>query len=281
MSAAPSFLDRAVVSVPVADPARLAAVGSYRLTGHDGVPELDAVVTHAAGILDVPIAVINLVGPSLQCYPAEHGVGAPRTHVPDAVSFCAYVVADRAPIVVADTRSHPVFAANPLVRAGKISAYAGVPLIDEDGFALGALSVFDDTPREFTDQEVGVLQTLSGLVRVVLSLRRRVTAHEWDARLLVARRGQPIKRRCEACTRTTVRGAGKAPGVSLRDGLTRTKRERAQPAPPGFSPFEAVWDRAMGSQSMWIEGSTESGNKAVAARELPARSESATRRDSS
>ncbi len=60
--------------------------------------------------------------------------------------------------------------------------------------------------------------------------------------------GPTDQRRCEACTRTTVRGAGKAPGVSLRNGFTRTKRERAQPAPTGFSSFEAACGRAMGSQ---------------------------------
>src|SRR4029450_2568690 len=36
--------------------------------------------------------------------------------------------------------------------------------------------------------------------------------------------GPTDQRRCEACTKTTVRGAGKAPGISLRDGFTRTKR---------------------------------------------------------
>ena len=54
------------------------------------------------------------------------------------------------------------------------------------------------------------------------------------------RQGQPINDAVEACTRTTVRGAGKAPGVSLLDGFTRTKRERAQPTPTRFSSFEAA-----------------------------------------
>src|SRR4051794_10848511 len=52
--------------------------------------------------------------------------------------------------------------------------------------------------------------------------------------------GPTDQRRCEACTRTTVRGAGKAPGVNLITGLTGTKRERAQPAPAAFSSHEAA-----------------------------------------
>jgi diguanylate cyclase (GGDEF)-like protein len=174
----------ATVAAVVADPARLAAVRSYGLSGHAGDPDLDAAVIHLARVLRVPMAVINLVGPNLQCYPAEYGVGAPTSHVPDELSFCAYVVAQGAPLAVADARTHPVFSANPLVQAGSIASFLGLPLIDEDGFVLGTVSVFDGSPREFTDEDRTNLQTILGLVRAVLSLRRRVAAHEWDARLL-------------------------------------------------------------------------------------------------
>ncbi len=170
----------------VADPARRAAVASYGLTGHAGDADLDGVVDHMARMVRAPMAVINMVGSDLQCYPAERGVGAPSTDVPDELSFCAYVVAERAPLTVADARSHPVFSENPLVASGAISAYLGVPLLDEDGFVLGALSVFDASPREFTDEDRAVLETQMNLVRALLSLRRRVAAHEWDAELLAA-----------------------------------------------------------------------------------------------
>jgi hypothetical protein len=63
----------------------------------------------------------------LQCYPAECGVGTPSSHVPDELAFCAYVVAE----------------------GGPVAAYLGVPLVDEDGHVLGALSVFDRRPREW------------------------------------------------------------------------------------------------------------------------------------
>lgn len=168
----------------IADPARLDAVSSYRLSGHEGDPDLDRVVAHIARILRVPMAVINLVGPDLQCYPAEHGIGAASTKVPDEVTFCAYVVAGSSPLMIPDARNHPAFSANPLVVAGKVSSYLGVPLIDQDGFVLGALSVFETQPREFTEEERDLLQSQAHMVRVVLSLRRRVAAHEWDAQLL-------------------------------------------------------------------------------------------------
>ncbi|MGY1745451.1 diguanylate cyclase domain-containing protein [Blastococcus sp. SYSU D00695] len=168
----------------VADPARLAALASYRLDGHAGDADLDAVVSYLARSLDAPIAVINLVGPDLQCYPAEIGVGAPFTEVPDELSFCAYVVASGRPLEVSDALAHPVFSANPAVAAGAIRSYLGVPLVDEDGFVLGSLGVFDDDVRTFLGEDLDALQIQVRLVRSVLSLRRQVVAHRWDARLL-------------------------------------------------------------------------------------------------
>ncbi len=168
----------------VADPARLAALASYRLGGHAGDADLDAVVAYMARALDAPIAVINLVGPDLQCFPAEIGVGAPFSEVPDELSFCAYVVASGEPLEVTDALAHPVFAGNPAVAAGVIRSYLGVPLVDEDGFVLGSLGVFDDDVRTFSGAHLDVLQIQVRLVRSVLSLRRQVVAHRWDARLL-------------------------------------------------------------------------------------------------
>ncbi|MGY1630474.1 diguanylate cyclase domain-containing protein [Geodermatophilus sp. SYSU D01186] len=168
----------------VADPDRLAALASYRLGGHAGDADLDAVVAYTARALHAPIAVINLVGPDLQCFPAEIGVGAPFSTVPDELSFCAYVVAMRVPLEVPDALAHPVFAENPAVAAGAIRSYLGVPLIDEDGFVLGSLGVFDDDVRSFSGDDLDVLEIQVRLVRSVLSLRRQVAAHRWDARLL-------------------------------------------------------------------------------------------------
>ncbi|MGY1696827.1 diguanylate cyclase domain-containing protein [Geodermatophilus sp. SYSU D00814] len=168
----------------VADARRLAALASYRMPGHAGIADLDAVVSYAARTVDAPIALINLVGTDEQCYPAERGVDVPYSHVRDEESFCAYVVALRAPLQVPDALAHPVFRHTPAVAAGVIRSYLGVPLVDEDGFVLGALAVVDDVPRQYTPAEQEVLEIQVRLVRGVLSLRRQVAAHRWDGELL-------------------------------------------------------------------------------------------------
>ncbi|WP_157371725.1 sensor domain-containing diguanylate cyclase [Angustibacter sp. Root456] len=153
------------------NPERLAAVARTEMHGHLGDPELDAVVATLRIACSVPIAVVDLVTQNTQTYPAEVGVGAPCTTVPDALSFCAEVVNTRSPLQITDARAHPVYAENPLVVDGMVGAYAGVPLVD-DGFVLGTVSIFDDHPRQFTAQEMELLLYQAQLTSSVLRLRR-------------------------------------------------------------------------------------------------------------
>jgi diguanylate cyclase (GGDEF)-like protein len=154
----------------VREPARLAAVADLDLPGHVGDLDLDSIVETLTAALDVPIAVVNVVTPDLQTYPAEIGVGAPCTRVPDGVSFCAEVVETGRPVQVADARTHPVYRDNPLVQQGVITSYAGVPLVHR-GAVIGAVSVFDDVARTLTDRELRVLAAQARLAATVLTLR--------------------------------------------------------------------------------------------------------------
>ncbi len=157
--------------VGVCNPLRLAAVMAAELDGHLGDTDLNAAVATLRIACRVPIAVVNIVSHNLQTYPAEVGVGAPCTAVPDALSFCAEVVDTGRALAVSDAGSHPVYSMNPMVLDGVIGAYAGVPLVD-DGVVLGSVSIFHDQAREFTDEDLEVLRHQAQLVSSVLALRR-------------------------------------------------------------------------------------------------------------
>ncbi len=150
---------------------RLRRVSEAELEGHLGDPDLNAVVATLRIACDVPMAVVNIVWQNRQVYPAEVGVGAPCSLVPDALSFCAEVVETGQPLDVSDARQHPVYADNPLVREGVITSYAGVPLVD-NGYVLGTVSIFGDKPGGFSPQELEVLLHQGRLASSVLALRR-------------------------------------------------------------------------------------------------------------
>jgi GAF domain-containing protein len=79
-------------------------------------------------------------------------------------SFCAHVVHDRKPIIVADTFQDARFADSPLVTAEpRIRFYAGVPLILDDGSCLGTLCLIDTRPRVLDAPELARLHDLAGM----------------------------------------------------------------------------------------------------------------------
>jgi diguanylate cyclase (GGDEF)-like protein len=66
------------------------------------------------------------------------------------------------------------FKDNPLVtNPPYVRFYAGAPLVDPDGFALGTIAVVDTKPRSLDSHEESILQDLSVLVMTALENRRR------------------------------------------------------------------------------------------------------------
>lgn len=167
----PSHLDPSALITGVRTASRLRAVAEAKLDGHLGDQGLDAVVATLHVACNVPIAVVNIVTVDMQTYPAEVGVGAPCTTVTDELSFCANVVDHGTSLTVADASTHPVYSQNPLVLAGAVGAYAGEPLLD-NGYVIGAVSIFDSKAREFTTAELEILRHQALLASTVLALRR-------------------------------------------------------------------------------------------------------------
>ena len=67
-------------------------------------------------------------------------------------------------MVVPDARRDPRFAENPLVRGEPhIVSYAGAPLRAPGGLRIGSLCVIDTQPREFTPEDVEVLEDLAAV----------------------------------------------------------------------------------------------------------------------
>jgi two-component system sensor histidine kinase UhpB len=90
-------------------------------------------------------------------------------------SICQYAVASRRALVVPDTTHHPLLRENPAVTEYGISAYAGAPLITSEGHCVGTISVLDWRPRDWSSEQVAMLEDLAATAVTELELRRELS----------------------------------------------------------------------------------------------------------
>ncbi|WP_175488312.1 sensor domain-containing phosphodiesterase [Oryzisolibacter propanilivorax] len=131
----------------------------------------DRITRLASQIFEVPISLISLVDEQRQWFKSRVGLDVDET--PREVSFCAYCVSDRAPLVVPDARQDARFAGNLLVTgAPGIRFYAGAPLVLPTGHVLGSLCIIDTRPRAFSAAQLQLLQDLAALVMSQIDLHQ-------------------------------------------------------------------------------------------------------------
>lgn len=168
--------------IPANESERQAALDSYKIlnsTEESCYDELTQLASHLCG---TKISLISLIDQNRQWFKSHHGLDARET--PRDVAFCAHAVAEKKPLIVRDSRNDSRFADNPLVTGGpNVVFYAGVPLIDAEGYALGTLCVIDHAPRDLAEHQIRALQTLANQVISQFRLRRELD----QKRLITAR----------------------------------------------------------------------------------------------
>jgi GAF domain-containing protein len=168
------------VLAAVRDPDRLGALRATGLLGSPIQETFDRQARIAAEALDAPVALVSLVDENDQFFVSCLGLPEPwqtRRGTPLSHSFCQHVVAAREPLLVEDARDHPELKSNLAIRDLDVIAYAGIPLVDEDGFVLGTLCAIDHKPRKWTRRDVDLLRDIAGgVVREIALARAAATA---------------------------------------------------------------------------------------------------------
>ena len=156
------------------DPARLGALQRTGLLDGEPDPGFDRMTSIAARVLDVPVALVSLVDADRQVFPGCIGLPEPWAtdrETPLSHSFCQHAVASREPLIISDAREDPLVRDNLAIPDLGVIAYAGIPLIDRQGNALGSFCVIDDKPREWTSDEIDLLRDLAATVLSELESR--------------------------------------------------------------------------------------------------------------
>jgi len=153
---------------------RLSTLESYHIFDTESEKEFDDLASLASTICNVPIALITFIDADRQTFKAHHGTDMKENK--RDLSFCTHAIASNEEImVVDDARLDQRFADNPVVAGpAHITFYAGVPLINEDGYALGTICVFDQKANTISADQANALKTLAKQVIDKLELRRKV-----------------------------------------------------------------------------------------------------------
>jgi PAS domain S-box-containing protein len=157
---------------PVDERARLDALREYAVLDTAAESAFDELTALAAQICGAPIALISLIDEDRQWFKSRHGLSIVQTE--RDIAFCAHAILQPETLIVEDALVDVRFAGNPLVtREPGIRFYAGTPLVNPDGYALGTLCILDDKPRKLSDSQAQALHTLGRYVMSQLELRRQ------------------------------------------------------------------------------------------------------------
>jgi GAF domain-containing protein len=176
--------------LPPHEAERLRSLAAHEVV--DTLPEAvyDDITRLAAELCGTPRAAFNLIAGERQW--SKAAVGFARESMPRAYSFCAHTILHpQEPLLVPDARFDERFHDNPnTLGEPPLVFYAGVPVQDAAGRALGALCVFDSRPRDLSEAKLASLKALARLVSTHLQLRHTQLALEKSQQQLVA--AQPL-----------------------------------------------------------------------------------------
>ncbi|MBD3581218.1 sensor histidine kinase [Flavobacterium selenitireducens] len=157
--------------IPPNDRERLDALLSYRVLDSQPEKDFDDITKLAAEICGTSISVITLLDEQRQWFKSSVGLDVAESE--RETSFCGHVVAQPDQnLIVENMLEDERFHDNPFVAEGGVRSYAGIPIVNCDGYALGALCVIDHKVKKLAPFQIDALEKLANQVTKLLELRR-------------------------------------------------------------------------------------------------------------
>ncbi len=151
---------------------RLKALHNYAILNSIAEEDFDRITKLASLICETPISLISLIDEERQWFKSNLGLEVNET--PRELAFCLHAIAGSGIMEVEDATNDERFKNNTLVTGSPdIRFYAGYPLIDDDGYALGTLCVIDRKPRLLNENQKEALAILSKEAITLIIQRRK------------------------------------------------------------------------------------------------------------
>ena len=215
------------VGSALADPDRLQALQATGLLDAEPAPLARHVVRLAQRLLAVPVALITLIDRDRQFLAADAGMAEPwhsERQTPLSMSLCQYSIASGQPLIIPDTRQDPLVRTSRAVSDLGVIAYAGIPLITDEGHVLGSLCAIDHQPRSWAAADTRLLEELAGLARTEIQYRLKLHQLARADREL-GRLGAPVAKLGDAITAMAAISRNLSPRVSRVASLVQERFE--------------------------------------------------------
>ncbi|MGN7292952.1 GAF domain-containing protein [Rhizobium sp. SAFR-030] len=168
--AIPTPDDHVPYPLPFNEQDRLKAVAASGLYNSPREESFDRLVELATRTFQAPMAMFTLLTSSQQWFKALTGFDAGAT--PRDWAFCNYTLAANQLTVFEDLSTDARFANNPMIQEPHhFRFYAGAPVRDENGYALGSICIIDRVPRSFGPDDRNALTTLSEAASNIIKWR--------------------------------------------------------------------------------------------------------------
>jgi PAS domain S-box-containing protein len=166
--------------IPENEQARLKALKNYNILDTLPEEEFDRLTQMASLICGTPISLITLLDEERQWFKSI--VGLEGSETPRKDSFCQHTIMQDSLMEVKDTWLDQRFRDNPLVTGlPEIRYYAGYPLIDPDGHALGALCIVDRKPNELDSNQQKLLSLLANeVVSQIVNRKEKIVLKNYE-----------------------------------------------------------------------------------------------------
>jgi len=151
---------------------RQRALDALHIVGSLPEPAYDDIVKVAAAVCGTPMALVSLVDRERQWFKARAGLDNIQTE--RNVAVCDHAIRQPDQLMeVGDLNLDERFADNPMLKEIGARFYAGMPLVTEDGAAVGSVCVIDVNPRELNSTQRDALQALARLTMTLMESRSR------------------------------------------------------------------------------------------------------------
>lgn len=158
--------------IPDNEIGRLKAISEYNILYTPREREFDRLTEIASTIFQVPISIISIITADKQWLKSK--IGQLEDSYLRKDTICQTTILGKNTLVVEDASIDERFNQLTSVKSeGGIKFYAGHPIIDDNGYALGTFCIMDNTPRKLDDVQIKTLKLLADEASALIIERRK------------------------------------------------------------------------------------------------------------